>query len=56
MMNATDVLHAARDAFSVRRVFADPYERDGTTFIAAAAVMGGGGGGGGYRQPWRPTR
>jgi uncharacterized spore protein YtfJ len=32
----------------VKRVYADPYERDGVVVIPAAAVFGGGGGGGGY--------
>ena len=32
----------------MRRVFAEPYERNGTTVIAAAKVRGGGGGGGGH--------
>jgi len=37
----------ARDAITVRRVYGDPIERDGTVVIPAAAVAGGGGGGGG---------
>ncbi len=44
-MKAAEAFQAARDAISVRLVFADPYESGGTTLIAAAAVMGGGGGG-----------
>jgi uncharacterized spore protein YtfJ len=40
-------LEGARDALTVRRVYGDPIERDGTTVIPAAAVRGGGGGGGG---------
>jgi len=40
-------LAAARDAITVRRVYGDPIERDGTLIIPAAAVRGGGGGGGG---------
>jgi uncharacterized spore protein YtfJ len=31
---------------TVRRVFGEPYERDGVTVIPVAAVYGGGGGGG----------
>jgi len=38
----------ASDAIPVRRVFAEPYEKNGTTVIAAARVQGGGGGGGGH--------
>ena len=37
----------ARDAITVRRVYGDPIERDGTVVIPAAVVAGGGGGGGG---------
>lgn len=37
----------ARDAMTVRRVYGDPIERDGTVVIPAASVAGGGGGGGG---------
>jgi uncharacterized spore protein YtfJ len=37
----------AKDALSVRRVFGDPYEKNGVTIIPAARVQGGAGGGGG---------
>jgi uncharacterized spore protein YtfJ len=47
-MNIEQVLTTAREAITVRRVFGDPYEKDGVTFIAAARVGGGGGGGGGH--------
>jgi uncharacterized spore protein YtfJ len=40
-----DILEGARDAITVRRVYGDPYEKDGVTFVPAAAVRGGGGGG-----------
>jgi uncharacterized spore protein YtfJ len=43
-----EVLSVARDAITVRRVYADPYEKDGVVVIPAAAVGGGGGGGGGH--------
>lgn len=46
-MNFRDALQTANDTITVRRVFADPYEKDGLTVIPAAAVMGGGGGGSG---------
>lgn len=42
-----DILRQARDAITVDRVFATPYEKDGVVIIPAAAVRGGGGGGGG---------
>jgi uncharacterized spore protein YtfJ len=46
-----DVLQAvadARDALTVKRVYGDPVEKDGTTVIPSARVAGGGGGGGGH--------
>src|SRR5687768_18556496 len=36
----------ANDALAVRRVYAEPIERDGAVFLPAAKVRGGGGGGG----------
>jgi len=46
-MDAHEVLNQARDAMTVKRVFGDPYEKDGTTVIPVANVMGGAGAGGG---------
>jgi uncharacterized spore protein YtfJ len=43
-----EMLGSARDALTVRRVYGEPYERDGVTVIPVAAVGGGGGGGGGH--------
>ena len=37
----------AQEAFTVRRVFGEPYEKDGVTVIPAARVQGAAGGGGG---------
>jgi uncharacterized spore protein YtfJ len=37
----------AQEAITARRVYGEPYERDGVTVIPAAAVRGGGGGGSG---------
>jgi uncharacterized spore protein YtfJ len=34
-----------RDAITVKRVFGDPFQKNGVTVIPAARVMGGGGGG-----------
>jgi uncharacterized spore protein YtfJ len=42
-----DNIAAVREALSVRRVFGDPYEVDGTTIIPVAVVRGGSGGGSG---------
>jgi hypothetical protein len=43
-MKMQEVLNEAKDAITVKRVFADPYEKEGVTFIPAARVGGGGGG------------
>lgn len=48
-MNLQDVLKTA-DAISVRRVFGEPYEKDGLTVIPVASVGGGGGGGGAHDE------
>jgi len=47
-MKVTEVLSAAKDAITVRRVYAEPYEKDGLTVIPAAVVRGGAGGGTGH--------
>ena len=49
-MSVTQAVGAARDAITVRRVYAEPYEKDGLTVIAAAVVTGGAGGGSGTDQ------
>jgi uncharacterized spore protein YtfJ len=46
-MDVSEAISKARDALTVRRVYGEPYERDGTTVIPAAAISGGAGGGGG---------
>jgi uncharacterized spore protein YtfJ len=46
-MDVQEVLGQARDVLTVRRVFGEPYEKDGVTIIPAARVAGGAGGGGG---------
>jgi uncharacterized spore protein YtfJ len=46
-MEVHDVIAQARDALTVKRVFGEPYEKDGVTIIPAARVQGGAGGGGG---------
>lgn len=45
-MNVPEVLEGVKDALSVKRVFGEPYERNGVTLIPAASFGGGGGGGG----------
>jgi uncharacterized spore protein YtfJ len=44
-MDPNEVMHQAADALTVRRVFGEPYERNGVTVIPAAAIRGGAGGG-----------
>ena len=46
-MEVQEVLTQARDAMTVKRVFGEPYEKNGVTVIPAARVQGGAGGGGG---------
>jgi uncharacterized spore protein YtfJ len=46
-MEVQDVIDQARDALTVKRVFGEPYEKDGVTIIPAARVQGGAGGGSG---------
>jgi uncharacterized spore protein YtfJ len=45
-MDVQELLAQARDAITVKRVFGDPVERDGTTIVPVAAVRGGAGAGG----------
>jgi uncharacterized spore protein YtfJ len=46
-VKVTEVLSTANDAITVKRVFGEPYEKDGLTVIPAAVVGGGAGGGSG---------
>jgi len=46
-MDVDEVLNHARDAMTVKRVFGDPYEKEGVVVIPVANVMGGAGAGGG---------
>jgi uncharacterized spore protein YtfJ len=47
-MKIVEALEAVTDAVTVKRVFGEPYEREGLTVIPAATVSGGGGGGQGH--------
>jgi uncharacterized spore protein YtfJ len=49
-MKIEELVTTARDAVTVRKVFAEPYEKDGVTVIVAATVSGGAGGGGGHDE------
>lgn len=46
-MEVGDVITQARDTLTVKRVFGEPYEKNGVTVIPAAKVQGGAGGGDG---------
>jgi uncharacterized spore protein YtfJ len=46
-MKLDQLTSSVKDAITVKRVFGEPYEKDGITIIAAASVAGGAGGGGG---------
>ena len=46
-MDYAETIAKAQDAVTVRRVYGEPYERNGVTVIPAAQVAGGGGAGGG---------
>ena len=46
-MEVQEILAQARDSMTVKRVYGEPYEKDGVTVIPAARVQGGAGTGGG---------
>jgi uncharacterized spore protein YtfJ len=46
-MNIADMISQTRDALTVKRVFGEPYEKNGMTVIPVARVRGGAGGGSG---------
>ena len=63
-MDFMETISGARDAITVKRVYGEPYERNGVTVIPAAAVQGAGGGdepdgrtggGGGFGLRARPV-
>jgi uncharacterized spore protein YtfJ len=49
-MKLEQLIAAAKDAATIKRVYGDPYEKDGVTIITAATVAGGAGGGGGQSE------
>ena len=49
-MELQELISGARDAVSVKRVYGEPYEKNGLTVIPAATVRGGGGGGMGEHE------
>jgi uncharacterized spore protein YtfJ len=46
-MEVQEVITQAKDALTVKRVFGEPYEKNGVTVIPVARIQGGAGGGGG---------
>jgi uncharacterized spore protein YtfJ len=44
-MDVQRTLEEAKDSMTARRVYGDPYEKNGVTIIPAARVQGGAGGG-----------
>jgi uncharacterized spore protein YtfJ len=53
-MQVEELISSARDVVSVKRVYGDPYEKNGLTVIPAATVRGGGGGGSGETEAGEP--
>jgi uncharacterized spore protein YtfJ len=49
-VDTNEIIAAARDAMTVRRVFGDPHAQDGVTVVPAAVVVGGLGAGSGRRE------
>jgi uncharacterized spore protein YtfJ len=48
-----ELMTTAQNAITVKRVFGEPYDKDGVTVITAAGVAGGVGGGGGSDEQSR---
>jgi uncharacterized spore protein YtfJ len=46
-MDVKETIDAARESLGARRVYGEPYERNGVTVIPAASIQGGAGGGSG---------
>jgi uncharacterized spore protein YtfJ len=46
-MNAQELMSQANDAMHARRVFGEPYQKNGLTVIPVASIRGGWGGGAG---------
>ncbi len=49
-MKVDELLSSARDALTVKKVYGEPYEKDGVTVIPAAVVRSGAGGGTGHDE------
>jgi uncharacterized spore protein YtfJ len=44
-MDPSELMQQTRDAMTVKRVFGEPYERNGVTILPVATIRGGAGGG-----------
>ena len=44
-MKLDELIAETRDTLSVKRVYGEPFEKNGVTFVPAASVRGGGGAG-----------
>jgi uncharacterized spore protein YtfJ len=55
MADVDSIIGGAREAITVRRVYGEPYEKNGVTVIPAAAVRGGGGAGEGEQGQNEPS-
>ncbi|GAB2737797.1 spore germination protein GerW family protein [Nocardioides pakistanensis] len=49
-MKLDELISTAKDTITVKRIYAEPYEKDGLTVIPAATVSGGAGGGIGHDE------
>jgi uncharacterized spore protein YtfJ len=49
MPKVDEILAEAGENLTVKRVYGEPYEKEGVTFIPAASIRGGAGGGEGER-------
>ena len=49
-MTAQEILDQARGSMTVKRVFGEPYEKNGVTLVPAAKIAGGGGAGDGQER------
>ncbi|MEU0880509.1 spore germination protein GerW family protein [Lentzea sp. NPDC005914] len=47
MMKIDELIASVKDSMEAKKVYAEPYEKNGITVIAAASVSGGTGGGSG---------
>ena len=55
-MQAQEIIEQARDNLGAKRIFGEPYEKNGVTIIPAARVMGGAGAGDGAPASGDPTK